>query len=61
MSLSEQANSPEEKHTVSRGMPQVKWAAYVMLCPNVRGCGAVGHYVCDMYGCQCYSVCKLRR
>ena len=29
-SLSKQARSPEEKQTGSRGMPQVKWAAYVM-------------------------------
>ena len=44
-SLSEQARSPEEKQTVSREMPQVKWAAYGMLCSNVRECGTVGHSV----------------
>ena len=27
-------------------MPQVKWAAYVMLCPDVHECVTVGHYVC---------------
>ena len=31
-------------------MPQVKRAANVMLRPNVRECGTVGHYVCEAMG-----------
>ena len=46
--LSEQARPPEGKQTVSRGMPQVIWAAYVMLRHNVRECWTVGHYVCEV-------------
>ena len=38
--LAEQVRSPEEKQTVSQGTPQVYWAAYLMLCSNVRDSGS---------------------
>ena len=31
-------------------MPQVYWAAYVMLCSNVCECGTAGHNVCEAIG-----------